>query len=190
MRVWVSAAVALAWAFGCGGAVSTEASGDGPGAGGASAGAGDSAPPGDAGPKPYPPKKDAGKKPDAATPLDAGVDRYTDPGCPDAPPNPVIRECDPLSAVNECGPGDACYPFVSYPMGKCDKEEHGTVCSPAGSGKQGDPCGANCAPGHVCVTGTGQGVICVQMCELDGPDDCPPGFVCRPVDVVGIGGCI
>jgi hypothetical protein len=36
---------------------------------------------------------------------------------------------------------------------------------------------------------TGQGLQCVQLCRVDGVDDCLPGFVCQPVDVGGIGGC-
>ncbi len=116
---------------------------------------------------------------------------FTDPGCPDAEPNPVDRQCDPFSAFNDCGPGFACFPFVQYPAGRCEAEQFGTVCGAAGSARQGEPCGTGqgCAGGHVCVISS-EGVQCVQMCPTEGADNCPPGLICEFLDVAGIGGCI
>jgi hypothetical protein len=118
-----------------------------------------------------------------------GTGGYIDPGCPDAAPPPKIEECQPFANPTGCEPGEGCYPFVQYPQQKCDKEQFGTICAPAGSGKQGEPCGGDlCAAGFVCVV-TGVGTQCVKMCKLDGPSSCPPGLFCVPVDVEGIGGC-
>ncbi len=118
-----------------------------------------------------------------------GTGGYVDPGCPDAAPPPKIEECDPFANPTGCGPGEGCYPFVQYPQQKCDKEQFGTICAPAGSGKQGEPCGGElCAAGFVCVV-TGVGTQCVKICKLSGASSCPPGLFCVPVDVEGIGGC-
>lgn len=128
--------------------------------------------------------KDAGK--DAKTGGTGGT--YVDPGCPDAPPPPPIKDCDPFGP-NTCKQGEACYPFVQYPSKPCEQEIFGAICAPVGTGKQGDPCGAqNCAGGFVCVV-TGQGTECVQLCDLFGAAKCPPGLFCVPIDVEGIGGC-
>lgn len=113
---------------------------------------------------------------------------YVDPGCPDAAPPPPIKDCD-VFGPNTCPGGEACYPFVQYPTKPCDHELFGAICAPVGTGKQGDPCGAqNCAGGFVCVV-TGQGTECVQLCDLFGAAKCPPGLFCVPIDVEGIGGC-
>lgn len=118
-----------------------------------------------------------------------GSGGYVDPGCPDAAPPPPMKECEPFATPTGCPTGEACYPFVQYPAKKCDQEVYGTFCAPAGSGKQGDPCGGNlCAANHVCVI-TGVGTQCVQMCPLTGEDGCPPGLFCVPIDVQGFGGC-
>jgi len=130
---------------------------------------------------------DAGKdaKSDAGT---GGTGGYVDPGCPDAEPPPPFNDCDPFGP-NTCPPGEGCFPFVQYPTKPCDFEVYGTICAPAGSGTQGEPCGAmNCAPSYVCVI-TGQGTECVKLCELFGPNTCPKGLFCVPIDVEGIGGC-
>lgn len=131
--------------------------------------------------------KDAGKdaKPDSKT---GGTGGYVDPGCPDAEPPPPQIECD-LFDPSTCPPELACYPYVQYPSGPCDFEVYGTVCTVPGTGKQGEPCGStNCAAGFVCVI-TGQGTECVQLCNLVGPDNCPEGLFCVPIDVEGVGGC-
>lgn len=124
-----------------------------------------------------------GGKPDSGT---GGT--YVDPGCPDAEPPEPYYECD-VFGPNTCPPGDACYPYVQYPTGPCELEQYGAVCIPAGTGQQGEPCGAGtCAAGLVCVI-TGQGTECVQICKLGGPNTCPKGLFCVPIDVEGIGGC-
>ena len=118
-----------------------------------------------------------------------GSGGFIDPGCPDAAAPPPDLECDPFKKPTGCPPNEACYPFVQYPAGKCAKEIHGTRCSPAGTGTQGDPCGGSlCAANHVCVI-TGRGTQCVQLCPLKGADGCPKGLFCVPIDVEGFGGC-
>lgn len=119
----------------------------------------------------------------------AGAAGYEDPGCPPQEPLPHQNECELFSSWSGCPTGLSCYPFVQYPTEPCGQELYGTVCAPAGSGRQGDPCdGEPCADRHVCVI-TGQGNQCVQMCPLTGDDGCPPGLVCASVDVEGVGAC-
>ena len=110
-------------------------------------------------------------------------------GADAGPPPPPLNQCDPFGSPTGCDLGEGCYPYVQYPSGKCDKEQYGTYCAPAGSGKQGDPCGGElCAANHVCVI-TGVGTQCVQLCPLVGADNCPSGLFCVPIDVEGYGGC-
>lgn len=130
-------------------------------------------------------------QPDADPPHDAFPD-YTDPGCPDAPPPIYDLQCDPYDQDNgDCGLGEGCYIYVQYPTEPCGQEIYGAYCFPEGSGGQGAPCGGgqDCAAGFVCVV-SGSGNQCIQLCHLSGPDGCPPGLVCEPIDVEGFGGCI
>src|SRR5690606_30167434 len=90
--------------------------------------------PKDAGPD----AKDAGK--DAAKDAAGGTGGFVDPGCPDAAPPPPVFECDAFAEPSGCAFGEACYPWVDYPSGPCDFEEFGTICAPAGTGTQGEPC--------------------------------------------------
>lgn len=139
----------------------------------------------DAGPdaRPDGPVTDSGPPP-----IDAGPDGFVDPGCPDAAPPEPQEECDAFDP-SSCGPGFGCYPFVQYPSEPCGQEIYGTTCQPAGQGEQGQPCGGSlCAPGFVCVI-SGVGNQCVQVCSLEGDDDCPPGLFCVPIDVEGFGAC-
>lgn len=118
-----------------------------------------------------------------------GFGGFFDEGCPDAEAPPPDITCDVFAKPSECPTGDACYPYVIYPQQKCDFETYGTVCAPAGTGQQGDPCLAeNCGAGFVCVL-TGQGTECVELCDLVGQDNCPAGLFCLPIDVEGFGGC-
>src|SRR5207253_3023401 len=78
-----------------------------------------------------------------------------DTGCAmaDLPPPDIAR--DPFTP-GECGAGAGCYPFVDHRKGSgCDQQRYGTVCLPAGTGRQGEVCGEGdsdwCAPGFVCV---------------------------------------
>src|SRR5262245_2629559 len=117
---------------------------------------------------------------------------YTDPGCPDAPPPIYDYQCDPYNQFNgDCASGEACYIYVDYPSDPCGQETYGSICSAAGFGQQGDPCGSplDCAAGLVCVV-TGSGTQCVHLCPLTGQDGCPEGLVCEPIDVEGFGGCL
>jgi hypothetical protein len=118
-----------------------------------------------------------------------GTGGFIDPGCPDAAPPPPDITCDVFAKPSDCPAGEACYPYVNYPSQKCDFETYGTLCAPAGTGTQGDPCLAeNCGAGFVCVL-TGQGTECVELCDLVGQDNCPAGLFCLPIDVEGFGGC-
>jgi hypothetical protein len=122
---------------------------------------------------------------------DTERDTYIDPGCPDAPLPPTDFKCDPFK-TGSCPAGEACYPYVTYPTEPCEHERYGSLCYKAGKGKQGDPCGGGgdfCAAGFVCVV-SGSGNQCVQMCKTGSPGVCPDGFVCSPIDVPGIGGCL
>ena len=180
----VSLAIALALAWGCGGAIveDTPLVGRDAGRDGAVDGRADAK--ADA-------KPDAMSMVDAAKP-DAGKDalpEYVDPGCGTIPPPVEQYECDPYGPASQCDPGKACYPFVQYPSGPCEPETYGAVCYPFGTGVQGDPCYDGCQAGHVCVI-SGQGTQCVQMCDLGAANPCPDGLVCGAVDVPGIGGCI
>ncbi|MBI5532366.1 MAG: hypothetical protein HY898_06610 [Deltaproteobacteria bacterium] len=116
---------------------------------------------------------------------------YADPGCPDAPPPIIDKQCEPLKAPpGDCLEGEACYPYVIYPSAPCEAETYGAMCEPAGTGQQNEPCyGEPCAPGHVCVI-TGAGTVCVQLCSLTQPGSCPDGLVCESIDVTGYGGCL
>lgn len=119
----------------------------------------------------------------------AGSAGYEDPGCPPQEPLPHQKECELFDGPSGCGFGLSCFPFVQYPTEPCGQEIYGTLCLPAGTGRQGDPCsGEPCAAAHVCVI-TGQGTQCAQVCPLTGEDDCPPGLVCGSVDVEGVGVC-
>jgi hypothetical protein len=136
---------------------------------------------------------DAAFPPDAR-PEDASHDAfedYSDPGCPDAgPPTPAL-DCDPYHQGNgDCPPDQGCYIYVQYPADACTQEVYGAACAPAGTGTQGQGCEQElCAPGFACVV-SGEGVQCVQLCNLSGDAGCPPGLVCEPIDVQGFGGCL
>lgn len=180
---------------GCGGTVTTYSSTGGAGGGGGLGATGSSGGSGGSGafagtggtggffPDAGPP--DSG--PDASR--DAQSD-FRDPGCPDAAPLPFDKECDLLHQPGGCPSGESCYPYVNYPSRPCQQEQYGTMCETTGVGGQGDPCdqGQGCGQGFVCVI-TGNGTQCVQDCSLTGPNTCPEGLFCEPVDVKGVGGC-
>jgi hypothetical protein len=173
-------ALALALAFGCGGAVEHgDATAGGPGAAGTASGhAGASSFAGATETTP-----DGGLvDPD---PVDTGCDQV------DLPPPELA--CDPFAA-GDCGPGQGCYPFVDHPEGSgCDQQRYGTVCLPAGSGTQGQLCGETasdwCAPGFVCVVGQRAGKRCAALCELGTANKCSGGLICGDLDVAGFGVC-
>jgi len=151
-----------------------------------------------AGGSPVLPDAEPDAQPDAD--LDAGIDAvsdvvsdYVDPGCPDAEPPVAVNECDPLATPTGCDPGLACYPFVERPEGDgCEPEVFGTMCLPPGGGQKGDRCGEEydwCGAGLLCVVGAISGARCLELCDPFGPDTCPSGLVCAPVDVEGYGVC-
>lgn len=184
-------ALALALAIGCGGAVEHGDGGAGsPGVGGKAAGrAGASSVSGFTG--------RAGSAGYAGTEVapDGGL---VDPdpvetGCrPEDLPPPELA-CDAFTA-GSCGPDAGCYPFVDHPEGSgCDQQRYGTVCLPAGHGKQDQLCGEAesdwCAPGFVCVVGQRAGKRCAALCELGAPNKCSGGLICGDLDVAGFGVC-
>ena len=131
---------------------------------------------------------DAG--PDAAMDV---VSDYVDPGCPDAaPPEPVI-ECQPLAVPDGCAPGLSCYPYIQRPDGDgCGFEQYGARCLEPGLVAPGERCGGEfgwCAAGALCVVGSLPGARCLQLCDPFGPNTCPNGLICAPVDVEGYGVC-
>ena len=186
MKLWVVVAFSVAALASCGGAVTEDRGSAGQGGTGGSFApgrGGTSGKGGSAG------ARDGGK--DArADARDAGNDYVEDLNCPDVPPVPPRRECDPFATRSGCAPGMGCYPFVEYPTGPCDKEDYGTACRVPGNSRQGESCGSGsqCAAGFVCVI-TGQGTQCVELCQLGQPGQCPPGLFCVPIDVEGFGGC-
>ncbi len=123
---------------------------------------------------------------------EGGLGEVVDPPCEDKPPPIEAYECDPYDQFNgQCAPGDGCYIYVQYPEEPCGQEIYGSLCTPAGVGAQGDPCGGaqDCGAGLACVV-TGSGTQCVVLCPLQGADGCPDGYVCEPIDVEGFGGCL
>ena len=129
---------------------------------------------------------------DAHPPPPDVLSDYVDPGCPDKPPPIYDFQCDPYSQQNgDCQPGEGCYIYVQYPSEPCGQEIYGALCAPEGPGSQGSDCGGaqDCSGGFCCVV-SGSGNQCVQLCPLNGPDGCPSGLVCEPIDVEGFGGCL
>jgi hypothetical protein len=117
---------------------------------------------------------------------------FDDPGCPPVVSMPGPNQCDPLAVPTGCPEGQSCFPFVDYPRGPCDVERFGTICQPAGTGTQGDPCGEqDCAADYICVS-TGRGTQCVRLCtfDVDQSKSCDPGLLCLPIDIDGFGGCL
>lgn len=196
-RLLVCCAAAWLLTFGCGGSISTDAGAGGVGASGAGGSSGlggagtGGAGTGGAG---------TGGAGTGGTGLDGGVDArpdvvdaapdYVEPGCPDAEVPPPDYQCDPLATPSDCGPGEACYPYVDYPSQPCETERYGTYCVVAGTGQQGDPCGGDvCAAGFVCAIGGSNGAQCMQICSMDGKRKCPPGLLCQSLDVGDIHVC-
>lgn len=121
------------------------------------------------------------------------VSDYVDPGCPDAePPEPVI-ECEPLAVPDGCEAGLACYPYIQRPGGDgCGFEQYGARCLEPGPVPLGERCGGSfgwCGAGSLCVVGALPGARCLQLCDPFGPNTCPSGLICAPVDVEGYGVC-
>ena len=114
-------------------------------------------------------------------------------GCkPEDLPPPDV-ECDAFTP-GSCGPGLGCYPFVDHPEGRgCDQQRYGTVCAPAGIGRQGDLCGEDvgdyCAEGFACVVGQRAGKRCAVLCDPQAPNPCAGGLICGDLDVAGFGVC-
>ncbi len=115
---------------------------------------------------------------------------YVEPACPEQPRPVVEFGCQPFSGGNGCGPGEGCYPDVSYPSRPCQPESYRFSCSQVGSGSQWSHCegDSDCASGHSCVVSS-LGTSCSQLCPLEGRSGCPFGLFCEPIDVPGVGAC-
>ena len=125
--------------------------------------------------------------------LDAGLQEYVDPGCPEAGAPVESDRCDAFSSATGCPPGKGCYPFVRHPQSGagCGAQVFGTECLAAGSGHQGAFCAgiADCASGFICAVGTEPGKHCVQLCHPGDHSSCPTGLICSELDVEGFRAC-
>lgn len=115
---------------------------------------------------------------------------YIDPGCPEQPVPEVYKECEPLGNGEDCGSGEGCYPITSYPTRTCEPEIFQMLCLPAGRLEQWDTCSTitDCSPGYTCVV-SGDGTMCLKMCDPLATVSCPRGLFCDAVDLQGIGIC-
>ena len=184
-------ALALAWAFGCGGATEH---GGAVGASGSTGQGGSATPRAGSSTGGSSDMPSAGKPGSGGSTMDAGpIERDpVDSGCAPQDLPPPQMECDPFVA-GSCPPDSGCYPFVDHPEGSgCEQQVYGTLCLPAGTGKQGDLCGdeaGTCAPGFVCVVGQRAGKRCAALCKLGGVNQCSGGLICGDLDVPGYGVC-
>jgi hypothetical protein len=122
-----------------------------------------------------------------------GEDPYVDPGCPDTPAPEGIKECDIFSTPSGCPAGTGCYPDLVHPYGSgCDQQTLNLICRVAGSGVEGDLCGAGtdgCAPGFTCIVGAESGKRCLRICNPGMGLYCEAGAICGDTDARGIGVC-
>jgi hypothetical protein len=120
-------------------------------------------------------------------------DPYVDPGCPDTPAPEGVKECDIFAMPSGCPAGTGCYPDLVHPYGTgCDQQTLNLVCRVAGSGVEGDLCGAGtdgCAPGFTCIVGAESGKRCLRICNPGMGLYCEPGAICGDTDARGIGVC-
>lgn len=134
-----------------------------------------------------PPIPDGGVWPDAAhwwpdaNPTDVG------PVCPDTGGAIEMYTCDVIA--QDCADGMACYGWIEYTEDRCVREIYHTECLQPGFGDHGDSCDSWCQAGLECFV-TGEGTQCLYVCDILGGDRlCPPGLICRPTDLPGIGAC-
>jgi hypothetical protein len=118
---------------------------------------------------------------------------YVDPGCPSTPAPEGIKECDIFTTPSGCPAGTGCYPDLVHPYGDgCDQQTLNLVCRVAGTGVEGDLCGAGtdgCAPGFTCIVGAESGKRCLRICNPGMGLYCDPGAICGDTDARGIGVC-
>jgi hypothetical protein len=88
-------------------------------------------------------------------------------GVTTAPRIPVCVEADDCQLGMACASPDETCTVVRL-MGEV------TSCIEPGDGLHGDPC--PCAEGHFCDTSRNQ---CLQLCKLNEPGACSPGFSCQ-----------
>jgi hypothetical protein len=115
---------------------------------------------------------------------------YVDPGCPEQPVPEVYTECDPLGDNTDCSMGEGCYPVTEYPTRTCEPEVFQMLCLPSGTAQQWESCSTltDCANGYTCVV-SGDGTMCLKMCDPLADKACPSGLFCDAVDLQGIGIC-
>ncbi|MDP3278900.1 MAG: hypothetical protein Q8Q09_27155 [Deltaproteobacteria bacterium] len=118
-------------------------------------------------------------------------DVFREPPCPDGSTDGVrMYSCDPLTQRG-CSAGEACYPYIEYPMGRCAREIYRAECVQAGTSQPGSACegSQSCVAGSTCFA-TGAGTRCLRLCRLDGTEPrCPRGAVCEPTDIPDFGAC-
>jgi hypothetical protein len=118
---------------------------------------------------------------------------YVDPGCPGTPAPEGVKDCDIFSTPSGCPSGTGCYPDLVHPFGDgCDQQTLNLVCRVAGTGVEGDRCGAGtggCAPGFTCIVGAESGKRCLRICNPGMGLYCEPGAICGDTDARGIGVC-
>lgn len=136
----------------------------------------------------------AGAGRDAGQDAGAGKeDPYVDPGCPNTPAPEGTVECDIFATPSGCPSGTGCYPDLVHPFGEgCDQQTLNLVCRVAGSGVEGDLCGAGtegCSPGFTCIVGAESGKRCLRICNPSKGLYCDPGAICGDTDARGIGVC-
>lgn len=124
--------------------------------------------------------------------LDAGPDvPFVEEGCEDAGGIVANFRCG-LFDQTGCSNGEGCYPY-SLSNGRCGAMEHGSFCREAGTKGQGETCRSRleCAAGFTCViTGSGQGTICVKLCDIYSTiAQCPEGQTCFGLSVQTVGTC-
>ena len=119
-------------------------------------------------------------------------DVFREDTCPgDAAAGERMYNCDPFNPTVGCPDGQACYPYIEYPMGVCGHEIYHADCTPVGSTPIDGFCntGIECGPGLTCFV-TGSGNRCLALCRIDGsPPQCPRGRVCEPTDDPDFGAC-
>ena len=99
--------------------------------------------------------------------------------------NAATAACRLLEA--SCPARQACYPFP-FEGGPPSGE---TRCSFQGIGRPSVPCQSQleCDGENICVTPGQPDALCLQRCDLNGPN-CPPGTACLPVaGYPGVGAC-
>jgi hypothetical protein len=109
------------------------------------------------------------------------------PVCPDDGGVLTNYQCDVFE--QDCPEDLACYGYIDYEEGECNREIYSSICLTPGLGRQGDPCDSWCQVGFDCFV-TGSGTQCLAVCDIiGGTRTCPPGLICTPTDLPDVGAC-